>query len=310
MKNENSIKIVDSVVDEIAKNAPNQEFYDELMALLSKHHFFLLFNQKEEKHLFPAGVSSAKVMAVSTIKALAGAAHFAKVSPLLEDIARVVDATPEDVRQWAKTPLWKAAVKLYGWTGDPTPQEKLLSENDPVPLRESFLINKAFQKEPESRVRFETYDAPTIARVSYIERYYFVLQDGEDKHAGRLQKHDVVLAFPEANMPFVKKGIKRRKNLADLGLRPIVKISEKPQIDVSAPLSSIVECVMRNGLVVVGEYVWNSQYYMVLRVGGSKGKGGKIVIVYKHALYEFRVIKKRHKGEKQYRDDWDDEKAE
>ena len=308
MKNENSIEIVDSVVDEIEKNVPDQEFYDELMALLSKHHFFLLYDKKEEKRLFPVGVSSAKVVAVSTIKALAGAAHFAKVSPLVEDIARVVDVTPEEVRQWAETPLWKAAVKLYGWTGDPTPQEKLLSENDPVPLRESFLINKAFQKEPESRVRFETYDAPTIARVSYVERYYFVLQDGEDKHAGRLQKHDVVLAFPEANMPFVKKGIKRRKRLADLGLRPIVKISERPQIDVSAPLSSIVECVMRNELVVVGEYIWNSQYYMVLRVGGSKDKGGKIIIVYKHALYEFRIIKERRKSKKPFHDTWDYEK--
>ena len=66
MKNENSIEIVDSVVDEIEKNVPDQEFYDELMALLSKHHFFLLYDKKEEKRLFPVGVSSAKVVAVSS----------------------------------------------------------------------------------------------------------------------------------------------------------------------------------------------------------------------------------------------------
>ena len=242
-----------------------------------------------------------------TIKIFAGAAHFANISPLVTDIARAAKATPEEVRNWVDTSIWKYAVKMYGWTGDPTPQEELLSENDPVPLRESFLINKAFQKEKDGRVRFVTYDGFANARVTYVERYYFMLQRGDDKHAERLQKHDVVLAFPEKNMPFVKKGIKRRESITDLDLRPIKRVSEQAKIDVTAPLSSIVECVMRNGLVVTGEYVWNSRYYMVLRVGGPKGKGGKIIIVYKHALLAFQVIKQRRKRKKRYRDDWDNE---
>ena len=65
---------------------------------------------------------------------------------------------------------------------------------------------------------------------------------------------------------------------------------------------------MRNGLVGVGEYVWNAKYYMVLRVGGEKGKGGKVIIVYRHALYDFRVVKERQKPKTpHHRDDWDDE---
>ena len=123
----------------------------------------------------------------------------------------------------------------------------------------------------------------------------------------RLDKLDVVLAFPENNMPFVKKGVARRKGIADMELRPIEKASERSDIKTDARLGSIVKCVMRNGLVVVGEKVWDSRYYMVLRVGGKKGRGGKILIAYKHALLDFHVLKAGQKRKKRYRDDWDDE---
>ena len=123
----------------------------------------------------------------------------------------------------------------------------------------------------------------------------------------RLDKLNVVLAFPEANMPFVKKGVVRRKGITDMELRPIEKVSERPNIRTVAPLGSMVACVMRNGLVVKGEYVWDSRYYMVMRVGGRKGAGGKILIAYKHALLDFHVLKEAEKRKKRFRDDWDDE---
>ena len=123
----------------------------------------------------------------------------------------------------------------------------------------------------------------------------------------RLDKLKVVLVFPENNMPFVKKGVARRKGVADMELRPIEKANERPNIKTTAALGSMVACVMRNGLVVKGEYVWDSRYYMVMRIGGQKGRGGKITIVYKHALLAFEVIKHRQKRKKRYHDDWDDE---
>ena len=256
------------------------------------------------------------------LKMSAGAAHFAKVSPQVSDIARVVDELPEEILNWAETPLWKETVKFYGWSGDPTPQAELHSETDPIPLRESFLIQKVFQKEKGSRVRFETYDGAIKGRVNFIDRYHFVLKDFRDSVVHqekdgradlekpdrmRLDKLKVVLVFPENNMPFVKKGVARRKGVADMELGPIEKASERPNIKTVAPLGSMVECVMRNGLVVKGEYVWDSRYYMVMRVGGRKGAGGKIIIVYKHALLQFQVIKHGEKRRKRYRDDWDDE---
>ena len=122
-----------------------------------------------------------------------------------------------------------------------------------------------------------------------------------------LDKLDVVLAFPNENLPFIKKGVVRQKRIADEGLRPIEKSSERTKIKTDARLGSIVKCMMRNGLVVVGEKVWDSRFYMVLRVGGKKGKGGKILIAYKHALLDFYVLKESQKRKKRYSDDWDDE---
>ena len=122
-----------------------------------------------------------------------------------------------------------------------------------------------------------------------------------------LDKLDVVLAFPNENLSFIKKGVVRQQRIADEGLRPIEKSSERRKVKTDARLGSIVKCVMRNGLLVVGEKVWDSRYYMVLRVGGKKGKGGKILIAYKHALLDFYVLKESQKRKKRYRDDWDDE---
>ena len=66
---------------------------------------------------------------------------------------------------------------------------------------------------------------------------------------------------------------------------------------------SLVECVMRNGLVVTGENVWISKYNIVLRVGG------KIVLVYRHDLHDFLVVKESCKRQDISDDDWDDEEG-
>ena len=287
---------------------PNDEFYNEVMSYLGDDGFFFLIVSGEEAERLKHDEAERNRRFVNgVLKVLAAAAHFAKVSRQAEDIAKVVNTTPEEVHNWAKTPLWEQAVKYYGWHGNLTPQEEPVAEIGPISLRESFLIYKVFQKEEGSRVRFETYDGAIKARTKYIERYHFVLWDSEANWE-TLDKLDVVLAFPEANMSIVRNGVKRRKSIADLGLRPIKKTRERPKIDVNAPLRSIIECVMRNGLVVVGEYIWNARYYMVLRVGARKGAEGKVVIVYKHALYDFRIVKDRPKPKPpSHRDDWDNE---
>ena len=130
-----------------------EEFYDGLMEYLGNDGFFFLIMSREESaRLNQDEAARNRRFADAVFKLYAAAAHFAKVSPLATDIAKIVNESPEEIINWSKTPLWKQTVKSYGWHGNPTPQEELLSEIDPIPLRESYLIQKAFQRQTVSSV--------------------------------------------------------------------------------------------------------------------------------------------------------------
>ena len=232
-----------------------------------------------------------------------GSSHFVHESPAAVDIANAINTTVDNVMELSKMPEWKKAVRYWGWRGDPTPKKMREKGRVPFPLQEVYLLTRAFQK--DSDVRLITYDGFIDARVKNVFKYEIVLADDR-----KVKKHDVILAFPKDRMPYVKAGIKRRKSVAELGLKRIDRPSEKAKIDVTARIGSLVECVMRNGLVVVGENVWISKYNIVLRVGGKKGSNGKIILVYKHALHDFRVLKQSKKRDGDYSDNWDDEEGE
>ena len=228
------------------------------------------------------------------------AAHFVNVSPVAADIAKAVNSTPDTILEWAKLPEWKKAVSWWGWTGDPQPQKSRQLERIPVPLQEAFLLKNVFQK--DSDVRFIT-DAGSIdARVEEVARFDIRLADGRS-----LRKINVILAFPKDSMPYVRDGIKRRESVKAQDLTYIQRGRNRPKIDVVARIGDLVECVTRNGLIIHGENIWVSKYNIVLRVGGQKGRGGKVVLVYRHALLQFRVLKQKPKRHREYHDGWDDE---
>ena len=229
-----------------------------------------------------------------------GSSHFVHQSPVAIDIANAINTTVENVLILSESPEWKKAVRYWGWRGDPTPKKMQEKGRVPFALQEVYLLTCAFQK--DSDVRLITYDGFIDARVKDVLQYDLLLDDDR-----MVKKHDVILAFPTDRMPYVKAGIKRRKSVAELGLKKIERPSDKAKIDLTARLGSLVECVMRNGLVVVGENVWISKYNIVLRVGGKKDMGGKVILVYRHALHHFRVLKESPKHHKEYHDAWDDE---
>ena len=113
--------------------------------------------------------------------------------------------------------------------------------------------------------------------------------------------------FPKGKMPDVKHGVKRRTALADENLSPIEKPKSRPKVDVHAKHGDLVEAVMRNGLVVTGTVIWISKYNIVLRVGARKGHRGKVVLVYRHGLHDFKVAQPKAKRPKKFNDDWDEE---
>ena len=238
-------------------------------------------------------------VAMDSLK-IAAAKYFAKVSPVASDIAETFNVPPELVMKWAKTKEWEECVRSYGWKGDVQP---LVFKNDlrvPVPLRESFLLTQVFQK--YSRVRFVTYDGFIDAKVREIGKYDIFLDDGR-----QLKKIDVILAFPEDRMPDIKRGIKRRKAIAEKNLKSMRRRSDRPKINVAARIGDPIECIMRDGLVVVGENIWISEYNIVMRVGGKKGEGGKVVLIYQHALYAFNVLDNQSQAQQITGNDFDTE---
>lgn len=228
------------------------------------------------------------------------AAHFVNVSPVAADIAKSVNTTPETILEWANLPEWKEAVRGWGWTGDPQPRKSRRLERIPVPLQEAFLLTNVFQK--DSDVRFVTYAGFVDTRVKEVTRFDIILVDGKP-----LRKIDVIIAFPRDSMPFIREGVKNREALNALPLAYIDRRRDRPKVSVVARIGDLVECVTRNGLVIHGENIWVSRYNIVLRVGGQKGKGGKVILVYRHALLQFRVLKQKPKRHREYHDGWDDE---
>ena len=209
--------------------------------------------------------------------------HFVQVSRDLDDIANAIQMPSQVVLWLSELPAWEKGVRAWSDTDD-TQQHLQRSTSVPRTLREAYLIQEVFQK--YTPIRLVTYDGFIDTRVKKVTRYELILEDGR-----QLPKHDVILAFPQDRMSYVKKGIKRRSSLADLSLKPIISIRDRPKINVVARIRDNIECVMRNGLVVSGENIWVSKYNIVMRVGGKRGHGGKVVLLYRHALHGFRVLK-------------------
>ena len=229
-----------------------------------------------------------------------GASYFVNESPVAADIARCLNTTVENVMKLSEMPEWKKAVRHWGWRGDIKPRTAREKGRVPLPLQEVYLLTSAFQK--DSDVRLVTYEGFVDGRVKGVFKYDIEMNDGS-----KIKKHDVILAFPKDRMPYVKRGIERRQSIADLGLKRIERYSERLKIDVLPHIRSRIECVMRNGLVIMGEIVWFSKYNIVMRVGGKKGSSGKIILVYRHALHQLSVIKNAPKRQRGYHDGWDDE---
>ena len=233
--------------------------------------------------------------------------YFVNVSRYVLDIASEFDISISEVYQLAETESWRRCLEMCGYTGENIKplrrRVKMPPPEVPHTLSERYLIETAFQQD-EGDVRFITYDGFKDTQIKSVESYHIVLPDDTI-----LNKHDILLAFPKDKMADVKRGIKRRKEVADINLRAIVKRGERQHVPVKTKSGDLVKCVMRNGLVITGQNVWSSKYNLVLRVGGEKWKGGKIILLYKHGLHEgsFEVLQSKPARTTDTKDDWDDE---
>ena len=220
------------------------------------------------------------------IKIYTAANLYINVTPSSREIAKAINVDIKVFREWRKTDEWKEALQFWGFTGkrqNPTRRIKLPPPEVPFTLTEKYLLEKAFPKEGD--IRLVTYNGLVDTQIKAVDAYDIILPDNT-----RIDKIYVLLAFPKINMQFVTRGTTLNKHIAEQKLLPILKVSERHQFSIRAKIGDIVECTMRNGLVVVGRNIWISKYNLVLRVGGQRGRGGKVVIVYKHAIHEFKIL--------------------
>lgn len=223
---------------------------------------------------------------VRKIKIYTAANHYIYVSSVYTDMARHVNVNLDQLKEWMETDEWEEALRFWGYKGKRAKHTRKTRQPAPqVPhtLTEKYLLEEAFPK--DGIIRFVTYDGFIDTNIKQVDTYEIVLPDDTT-----IRKLQILLVFPKLKMPFIKKGIKRRKELADKDLKPILKVSERHRVNVRARRGDMIQCVMRNGLVITGESVWVSKYNIVMRAGGSKYDGGRIIIVYRHALYDFNVL--------------------
>ena len=214
------------------------------------------------------------------------AAHFfVHESKNVSTIAKAFNTTEKEIFAWAKTGLWRKVLYENRYTGEiksPMWKEQL-PEKIPYALTEKYLLTKAFIAEGDT-VRFVTYDGFKDAKIKKIHPYSYDLDDDS-----QIDKIQILLAFPKSRMEHLKNHIKRRADIAKHKLQAILKRSERPQIDTAAEVGDTIEVILRDGLSFTGIVIWNSRYNVVLRVGGTKEEGGKVILLYKHGLHEFSV---------------------
>lgn len=166
------------------------------------------------------------------------------------------------------------------------PPKRIFKTKIPYPLTENYLLKKAFQE--DGNVRFITYTGARDVEVREVINYHILLYKPGDK----IEKLEIIMAFPAENMQAVKRGVKKRKSIAEKKLRSIRYKEERTEVDHTAEVGDTIQAIMRNGLVVTGIVLWNGYYNIVLRVGGTKEEGGKVILLYNHALYNFKVLEK------------------
>ena len=150
------------------------------------------------------------------------AAHyFIYESKNVSTIAKAFNTTEDVIFAWSKTLLWRKVLYENRYTGEirrPMWKEKL-PEKIPYSLTEKYLLTKAFTADGDT-VRFVTYEGFKDVKLKKIHPYSFDLADDS-----KIDKIQILLAFPKSRMEYLKKHIKRRADIANHKLQPILKRS-------------------------------------------------------------------------------------
>lgn len=177
--------------------------------------------------------------------------------------SRILDAPPKTIKR-IETLLQPPKQKSSRWEPD-----GLLSEHFAQP------------------VRFITYTG--IKDLSKITTKPYLLK-GVDATGERIQiaKLQILFAFPKEKMPDLKPHVKVRAPLKAQNLQPLEDPKERFHIDDKVLQQALkgeakVTLVTRTGHVLDGWIQHFDKYVLYMRIGG------KVVVVYRHGLFELTV---------------------
>ncbi len=139
----------------------------------------------------------------------------------------------------------------------------------------------------EQPVRFVTYTG--LKDLSVVRTKPYIIWGKEAKGKTMIvSKLDILFAFPKEKMSDLKPHIKVRAPLKAENLQPIETVAERYSVDdellgQARDNKSNVNIVTRAGYVLSGWIQQFDKYVLYMRIGE------KMVIVYRHGLYDFTV---------------------
>lgn len=167
----------------------------------------------------------------------------------------------------------------------PKPQAE--KSQDPEKGSDNWDANEMLKQHFEQPVRFLTYTGLKDLSVVRTKPYTVWGKDANGETI-KMAKLHVLFAFPKEKMPDLKPHIKVRTPLKAQNLKPIKKIEDRYHVDdelleQAKENKSNVNIVTRAGYVLNGWIEYFDKYVLYMRIGE------KMVIVYRHGLFEFTV---------------------
>lgn len=219
-----------------------------------------------------------------------------QVSTSSDILSRIIDAPPEIIEQIESllqspaesTPTISSTPQEEPSVASAEPSEKQEKKSQQSKKKSSnWDADRLLSQYFAQPVRFITYTG--IKDLSEIKAKPYTLwgtdANGEEVKMAKLQ---VLFAFPKEKMPDLKPYVKVRKPLKAQNLQPIEDQNERFHVDddllkQARENKSNVNIVTRAGYVLDGWLQHFDEYVLYMRIGE------KVVVVYRHGLFEFAV---------------------
>ena len=142
---------------------------------------------------------------------------------------------------------------------------------------------KILTKEFDTPIILVTYKGDRVINGNVDVRKYDLLIDKKSE----LSKLEIMFAFPYSRFENIKSSISLKKQVTDLNLTSVEKLSDRPIVgtyeDYVKGTRKNVSITMRTGHTLKGKQIWASKYNILLNVDKQK------ILIYKHGIFSYQI---------------------